>query len=338
MALLLFLLIIPLCFAEDVFVAKAGITPPQIPGADLGSVQQANLSTLQLTLKDANTKNLIGDIHVIVELTNEKTVKTIKYVDQFGILKLDLQPGDYQIILKADKLNTSGADYYYEQRYEISRNLNDTAFLLPVGTVRGTVSYKNTRVPAASVKFDCPGSYGDKEDITTDKYGSFTKEYLPAGSCKLFAADYSRVGEAFVEIKQGSISDVEIVLNKTVRNNLLLIAVIIAAVIVIIVILVHYLLLKKKPLAIKKKITEPSNKRLNDIVKTLNPREKEIVEMLQKEGELIQSKIIHQTGIPKTSIVRIFENLQAKNIIELKKIGKVKKAVLTDWILEKEQK
>lgn len=326
MTLLLFLLIIPLCLAEEVFVSKESIAPPPIPGA-------AEANSLQLTLKDFITKELVGDIHVVVEIPD--TLRTIKYVDQSGILKLALEPSTYEIVLKADRLSTEGTDYYYRQSYELRQNLNETAFLMPVGSVRGVVSHRNASVPSASVKFDCPGGYGDREDIATDKYGSFSKEYLPVGHCRLLATDNSRVGEAFVDIRQGSISDVEIILNKNVKQNLSLAAILVVVSVIIILIITHFLLIRKKP---AEKTKTESHKRLDDIMKTLNHREKEIVELLQKQGELTQSRIIHQTAIPKTSIVRIFENLQAKNIIELKKFGKAKKARLTDWILEKEKK
>ena len=56
---------------EDSIFAKAGIMPPPIPNAaeeaDLTS-EESSTYILELTLKDKDTKELVSDIHVIVEI------------------------------------------------------------------------------------------------------------------------------------------------------------------------------------------------------------------------------------------------------------------------------
>lgn len=75
--------------------------------------------------------------------------------------------------------------------------------------------------------------------------------------------------------------------------------------------------------------------RQEDILKTLNEKEKKVVEFLLSEDNSYQNKIVYSTGIAKTSMVRIIEGLEKKNIIKVELIGNTKKLKLTDWFLEK---
>jgi len=60
------------------------------------------------------------------------------------------------------------------------------------------------------------------------------------------------------------------------------------------------------------------------------------LELLRKDGEVTQARIIYSLMIPKTTLVRLLASLEAKQVILIKKYGKAKKIALTDWILEKE--
>ena len=52
-----------------------------------------------------------------------------------------------------------------------------------------------------------------------------------------------------------------------------------------------------------------------------------------------QLKVIkyNETGIPKASLFRYIQSLERKKVIDVKKIGKVKKIKFTDWFLGKEE-
>lgn len=70
---------------------------------------------------------------------------------------------------------------------------------------------------------------------------------------------------------------------------------------------------------------------------TLKDKEKEIIEFIvESKGKTTQAKIYHETGIPKASLFRYIQALTMKNIIEVKKIGKVKKIKFSDWFLEED--
>ncbi|MFO8015622.1 MAG: hypothetical protein R6U32_00810 [Candidatus Woesearchaeota archaeon] len=82
---------------------------------------------------------------------------------------------------------------------------------------------------------------------------------------------------------------------------------------------------------------EELNPRARDIIKTLNAREKEVVDFLLAHNmKSTQAAIRNDTGIPKTSLARIFQSLESKNVIKVETIGKLKKIEITDWFLGKD--
>jgi len=79
------------------------------------------------------------------------------------------------------------------------------------------------------------------------------------------------------------------------------------------------------------------NPRARDIMNTLNEREKKIVEFLLEQGnKSTQASIRNETSIPKTSLARAFQSLEAKKVVKVDTIGKLKKVELTDWFLGKD--
>jgi uncharacterized membrane protein len=80
------------------------------------------------------------------------------------------------------------------------------------------------------------------------------------------------------------------------------------------------------------------NPRARDIIKTLNEKEKRVVDFIttQEGYKSTQASIRNDTGIPKTSLVRIFASLESKKIIKIDTIGKLKKIEFTSWFLGKE--
>lgn len=94
---------------------------------------------------------------------------------------------------------------------------------------------------------------------------------------------------------------------------------------------------KQEPRHIKKEEKEELNPRARDIIETLNDREKKVVQFVVKEkGETTQARIRNGTGIPKTSLVRCFQALEARKVISVEKIGKMKKIRFTVWFMGKE--
>ena len=314
----------------------ADITPPLIP-------DDKERFSLDLTLKDYNTKNIIGDIHVNInriDLVSKKEINTLQYVDKNGILRLMLNSGSYEITLKIDDLTTSGKDYFIEFKKEINANYEGRLYLLPIGSIRGIV-YDNKKevIKEAIVNFDCIGDYGDFKNKVTDESGSFSSYWLPAGSCKISAISDDEVGYEQITLSKGELKNIEIVLSKRLssKNKIYF-----GIIIIIFLILIYFILSKKikKYDIIKetpKKDASKLTNRQDDIIKTLKEKENNIVDFLLKNNnESASSKIRYGLGIPKTSLSRVLLGLEFKNIIKIEKIGKLKKIKLTAWFLGKE--
>ncbi len=72
------------------------------------------------------------------------------------------------------------------------------------------------------------------------------------------------------------------------------------------------------------------------ILKTLNSKEKAIVEfLLSNSNKASQAQIRHNTSIPRTSLTRVLQSLEAKKIINIERQGKMVKVELTDFFLGK---
>ena len=314
---------------------NAVVAPPLPPE----TVDEGKLE-FQLELKDYDTKKLINDTHVDIALISDKTINTLQYVGSSGILKLVLEPGDYEIVLKVDKIETDGKDYFYKGSYTVISDSLETVMLLGAGSVRGIVyNAKGEALRNAIVEVECTADYGEKDATKTDRYGSFAMYWLPEGHCRISAAQNNRVGFENVNIEKGDLEEVEIKLGGTIAESnylwLMIIAVLIGA---------AALMYFRKPKVAKKETTKimvvrkkEYHPRILDIMRTLKDNEKKIAEyLLENKGKTTQAYIKNSLGIPKTSLARSLKMLEAKNVVSIERIGKMKKVNLTDWFLGKE--
>ena len=96
---------------------------------------------------------------------------------------------------------------------------------------------------------------------------------------------------------------------------------------------------KEQPKEEKKEVKEVKkdeevNPRARDIIKTLDEKEKKVVDFIfENNNQSTQAKIRHGVGIPKTSLARLFQRLESKKIIEIERAGKLKKIKFTDWFM-----
>ena len=321
----------------DMFEETA-IIPPSLEAAE------TDIDTLKLILElnDINTKEPLTDIHMSIELISvSRSTKTIKYIGDEPLLELNLPYDEWIIILKGDRLGTSGKDYYATYAIELNKDLNQTIYLLPVGSVEGMV-YTNSEltevVDGAILKFDCNADYGEAKDMSTDTFGSFKSEWLPVTGCRIYAKHGNRIGSTEVAITNGTLSNVQIVLDKDAVTKDYKVQVIIAvfAIIAFIVLARTYHKYLSKPS--KKSNQAPKvAKRAKDIMNTLGDREKSIVTFLfENNNESTQNKIYHSTFIPKTSLARSLLLLEQKRIIKIDKLGNLRKIKLTKWFLDEE--
>jgi uncharacterized membrane protein len=317
----LLLLISPI-YADDIFGLPENISPPSLP-----ATIDEDRSLLIIFLQDTN-QEIISNVHADIRIqgTDYERRKLQYLSDDF--LTLGLNDGIYTISVSLDQIDTSGFDYYSTAEVTVSGDTNTTFTFLPVGSLRGVVYDKNNNlVSDADLKVECNANYGDLTNKKTDDFGSFSFDALPIGECSVYAKKRGISGDSeILSISQGSVQTVEIILNR--GNTLNLITIIVVVIVLIIILFFTFYKLKPEK--------EVRNKRADDLMKTFNEKEKAVVELLLKEKKLYQNKIVHTTGIPKTSIVRVFQSLESKKVISIEKIGKAKIVKLTDWFLEKE--
>lgn len=186
--------------------------------ADVGVDAQEKLSVLFYLLHDVNSKELVTNTHASVLLVNEKTndvLRPLSFIDDDGILSLQIPSGHWELTIQVDNIDTLGKDYYYQSSVEVmsDSDIREDLYLLPVGSVRGVVYDQEGNVLRyVDLKFDCSTDHGDTRTIQTDQFGSFQKEWLPTGSCRISSATEDANGLKNVLVKQGQLNTVDIVL------------------------------------------------------------------------------------------------------------------------------
>jgi uncharacterized membrane protein len=293
-------------------VPEENIAPPALPTGDE--------EDLTLYLYDSDTQEVVTDLHARITLEGKYNKSTLKFVED-GRLKLKIEPGSWKLTVLIDDIKTPGKDYTYRSGIRIKSAASEKVFLVPSGSVQGTVYENSQAVSDAEINLYCSSS-DEVISTKTDSSGAFSADWLPIGQCRITTATESERGESQVNITKGGISIVNIELSEGLSGfRIWPYASIILVLLSIILLLLR---LSKKP-----KIS-----RADDIKKTLNEKESIIVNfLLSNNNKGTQATIKNETGIPKTSLLRIFQSLESRNIISIEKIGKMKKIKLTAWFL-----
>lgn len=318
----------------------------------LSAVSAEESANVLLTLKDITNNSDISSAVVTIKI---KGTTITQFVGSGDILRANLPDGSYGAEFFVDDRLTDGKDFYGKDVLNVENSLIKGVYLHPVGSVRGMVKDSLGNVVGnAGLKFGCSGADIVNFPKSTDKFGSFFADYVPTGSCKILANYKDAVGFTNVIVEKGSLNDIEIKLDKSIippeQNYLWFI--IITLIIILLVAAFFFreqiasLTKKEKKLEKTERKEEEEIKELKaelklgkrgrDIMETLKEKEKEIVELIVREkGKTTQSKIYNETGIPKASLFRYIQSLERRKVIEIRKIGKVKKIKLTDWFLGK---
>jgi uncharacterized membrane protein len=300
-----------------------------------------------LTLKDINTNTEVDSVAVTLDFGNNNIISP--FVEEGEILRLNLENKTYIVEFKVDKTLTDGKDYYTKETLNVETSLVKGIFLYPVGSIRGIVKDKLDNVVSnAKLKFECSGADLVQFPQAADEFGSFSIDYMPVGSCKIFANYKGGIGFTDINIEQGSLNDIEIKLDKSIVYPdkvyiwTVIIILLILGVIIVLIAFRGKIFPKKeeKPRPAEKKIEAEIKlgKRARDVLETLPEKQKEVIEFIvQENGKTTQNKIRQETGIPKSSLFRHIQALEHKKVIDVKKVGKVKKIKFSDWFLGKEE-
>lgn len=324
---------------------------------------------LYITIKDINSGEMITLMPVELNWYRVETGGTVnltKYLDKRGTFSYRINPGEWRLQLYIDNRSTPEMDYSGETTYLISGEFVTTAetlYVVPIGSLElNVVDPEGKLVFGADVSFKCKSF---RKTGQTDKFGGYKAENLPAGECKVSAVYNKLVGSVTVGVVQGETISTEIALSEAVTTPLEnYIYYIIAGVVIIALLFLFYRLLyrrlkrkvkeevvkgvrkrARKEDAKEQKKEEPKpqaqegglNPRARDIMKTLNEKEQKVVNFLiTSNNKSTQATIRNETGIPKTTLARIFMTLEAKKVLKVETVGKLKKIELTDWFLGKD--
>ncbi|MBI4980524.1 hypothetical protein HZC30_03140 [Candidatus Woesearchaeota archaeon] len=321
----------------------------------------AELPNTVFVLYDASTKEPVSEVLLKVDLNGESRQY---YIEKGKDLILNLEQGDYDFKILANRVGTSGYDYYSS----FSLAANDTpqlkvVYFYPAGSLYGTVKDPlDNVVSGAELNFECDEAFSVEEPKASDSFGSFSLDAVPAGKCQVSAAYGKSIGTASIEVTPGSKSEVEIKLDRSritgkswFKDNIFLIA---GAVVILLVlgVLLYYFKgklfgddkskksevypLQKETSAKSESRTEETRsarfgQRGQDLIKTLRDNEKKIVLFLAEQEKPVHLSLIHyKTGLSKGSLSRNIDSLESKNIIETHMEGKVRKIKLSEWFLE----
>ncbi len=285
-------------------------------------VSFANADKVSIVLKQADSSE-INNTWVEIQAYGQESFTTTKYIADAELIQIDLEKGSWKIEIFGDDLSTAGKDYYTTYQMSVTGDIYQTVHLLPVGTLRGKVVDKlDNVVDNAVLDIECSSNYGRSLPNSTDEFGSFSINYLGVGDCTIKAMKKNSVGFKTVSVKQGEISDITIELDQSLAERK--VSVVPFLIVGVIAIGASFFFFKKRKKGLPKKSEE--------IIETLDEREKHIVDFLiSAGGNSTQAKIYHETGIPKTSLHRYLKKLERKNIIKIKDGGNVNKVSFTEW-------
>ncbi len=317
---------------------------------------QNESANVVLTFVDAISKEPISDVFVNVETNGN--VSTY-YLEKDQNLRLNLKKEDYRLKILVNDPTTKSYDYYGETFLSTDKESVNVIYLYPVGSLSGFVKDKlDIVIAAADLKFNCNNAFGLNYPQKTDKFGSFSLDYVPIGNCTVYGSYQESLGVGEVEVKKGEKNAVDVKLNNVLivpndRNYSDLIFLSLIVVILVAGGLGYYFMRKTKSLEkkereeekvinkLKEEVTEVQESRglsqkEKDIIKTLRDNERKIVEfLLEQKDPVYFSKIHYKTGLSKSSLFRNLRSLENKHIVETVKEGKVRMVKLSDWFLAK---
>lgn len=286
-------------------------------------------SASALQLIDARTNEPIPDSYALLRLYGDDILE-IKGQTHNG--KIEVPDGTYDAGIYVDRLETQGKDYYADADLP-----KESVTVFPTGSLTGRIVHEGIVMSDAKLTFDCEKDYGLTYPEKADKLGYFSISYIPIGKCTINAKSGNRYNYIDVQIEQGEKKEIIIELDKELEHNYILIAAILAAIAIIGIIIYRKPKTRTKQTAKQtdEKTAQKILQKKKDILTTLNKDERAIVEHLIKHNfKATQPQIYKATEIPKTTLARQIITLQNKNIVETRRVRKVKEVKLTDWFLK----
>lgn len=306
----------------------------------------ADLPNTVLVLYDASTKEPVSEVLLKVEMNDESRQY---YIEKGKDLILNLNPGDYEVKILANRQGTSGYDYYSSFSLSASENPQiKVVYLYPVGSLYGTVKDPlDNVISGAELNFECDEAFSVEYPKASDSFGSFSLDAIPIGKCQISAMSGKNIGTESVEITKGTKSEINIKLDHSRVTDGFSYLWIMGMIVLVLGGVIYYF--RKKIFPTKPEVhqihTEPTKEievktiapakfgqRGQDLIKTLRDNEKKIVLFLAEQEKPVHLSLIHyKIGLSKGSLSRNIDSLESKNIIETHMEGKVRKIKLSEW-------
>ena len=314
-----------------------------------------------LVFADANVVLPLVDSITLEELDSiYVTLKAEDYERRYFIeegekLKIFLEEGVNHLELFVDQPTTPGNDFYTKVEIEKAKeSLLHVIYLSPGASAQGFVQdERGNAISGAEVKINCNSQ--EEQELLTDQFGSFTVEFVPQGSCTVYALSSDRLAFEQLTVSQGEELFLDLKLEHSVIEGgtsfflpLLSIS----------FIFLFYLFLKpqKVYLTLKRRFSKTKThyfgtkkiskdldvghfslgRRAHDIVMTLRENEKKIVTaLLEEKKELSFTSLRYRSGLSKSSLFRNLQTLEQKNIVKTIRDGKLRKIKFSNWFLER---
>ncbi len=273
------------------------------------------------TLYDQNGDTL-GNIFVSLDYSyeSEDAERITVITSEEGKFTSDFSPGIYFLAFTGDDASTPGKDNYMQTTMALEYEMEKEITMLPVATINGIVKDKLENViRGAELEYGCNSYYDNKFPSETSKFGTFIIDNAPIGQCTIHASKRDLVGNVNIELTQGELEEVVIVLDQPVKEEQgLSVSWLILIVVLICVAALHFIFRSKK----KKEDFDP----FETILKTLSANEKKVMTYLKdNDKKSTQAQLKTELMIPHTTLFRVLDRLEKKNLISVKKFGKVKK-------------
>lgn len=278
------------------------------------------------TLIDAQTQQPIPDSYVLVTYPHTEYTR-VHAQSMNGTIRHE-HP-DIPFTLFIDTLETPGKDYY--RHTEPQQRIT----VFPVGSLNGRIIKDTIVASRATLRFDCDKDYGIEYPEKADALGYFSIAYLPIGTCRIHSQHGNRYGESTITIQHGQAHEITLALDKELPTRWWMYGLVL---LVIIGILIIFRKPKTTPHPTRKTtqpdVAEKLIKQREELLNTLAQDERTVVEYLIKHNyKATQPQIYKATNIPKTTLARQIIKLANKNIVQTKRVRKIKEIQLTDWFL-----
>ena len=268
----------------------------------------------------------------------------------------ELADGSYSLQVILDSFDTPAPDFYGTADITVNGAGSFDILIFPTGFVQGRVKDNSGNlIPNADLTFNCISSFIVEYPKKTDQTGSFIVSNIPEASCTLIASTADEAGRIEFEVEKGKAQDLEVILESKVVSENNYTTIIFGIVFLLVIIGMAWLIyLKKrkrrilvKEFKLDKEESEDKEGRSSNeeqelssqtkaLLETLSEKEKSIVNfLLEKGNEISQAKIRHATRMPRTSLARVLQGLEAKKIILIEKEGKMVSIKLTSLFLGK---